>query len=122
MKKLTLFLALTMALCGVAYAETIEGTVAGVDLAGSALKISKTDAATGITEELSISVNDTTAYAGDVTALDELVEGDEVKLEAEKDEATGSWVAKSVEVPVAPELAEEAPEAAPAAPEAPEAE
>jgi hypothetical protein len=113
MKKLSLFLVLAVALAfaGLAYAETIEGTVASIDLAGKMIKVSKTDAATGATEELSISVSDTTAYAGEVTALDELLEGDEVKLDAEKDAATGSWVAKSVEVPVAPEAAEEAPEA-----------
>lgn len=100
MKKVcfVLVLALVALASGVAFAETVEGTVASVDLAGNMLKITKTDAATGATEEVSVSVTDTTTYAGEVTALAEVIEGDDVKVEAEKDAATGNWVASSVEV------------------------
>lgn len=99
MKKLGLvLLAVAFLASGVAYAEVVEGTVASVDLAGKALKVTKTDAATGASEEVSISVNDTTTYSGEVTALAEVIEGDTVKVEAEKDAASGNWVAKSVDV------------------------
>lgn len=106
MKKLSLVLAVALMLTasGVAFAETVEGTVTSVDLAGKVLKVEKTDAATGTAEELSISVDDSTAYSGEVTALAEVIEGDAVKIEAEKDAAGGNWVAKSVDV-VATEVA-----------------
>lgn len=124
MKKRALLIAVAVAFCfsGVAYAEMVEGTVQTIDLAGKTFKVTKTDAATGATEELTVSVSDATTYAGEVTAFDELLEGDEVKIEAEKDAATGNWTAKSVEVPLIEageeEVAEEAPEAAEAPREA----
>lgn len=97
---MSLFLAVAVALLvsGVAFADTVQGTVASVDLAGKVIKVSKTDAATGATEEVSISVNDTTTYSGEVTALAEVIEGDKVKVEATKDATSGNWVAKSVDV------------------------
>lgn len=100
MKKISMFLvaALVLMASGVAFAEMVDGTVASVDLAGKILKVSKTDAATGASEEVSISVSDTTTYSGEVTALAEVIEGDTVKIEADKDAATGNWVAKSVDV------------------------
>jgi len=100
MKKVSLFLALALVLTmsGVAFAETVQGTVSSVDLAGKVLKVSKKDAATGAAEDVSISVNDTTTYTGEVTALAEVIEGDTVKIEADKDATSGNWVAKSVEV------------------------
>lgn len=100
MKKVSLFLALALVLTasGVAFAETVEGTVSSVDLAGKLLKVSKTDAATGASEEVSITVNDSTTYSGEVTALAEVIEGDTVKIEADKDATSGNWVAKSVDV------------------------
>ncbi len=100
MKKVSLFLALALVLTmsGVAFAETVQGTVSSVDLAGKVLKVSKKDAATGAAADVSISVNDSTTYAGEVTALAEVIEGDTVKIEADKDATSGNWVAKSVEV------------------------
>ena len=100
MKKISLVLAVAVALfaSGVAYAETVEGKVASVDLAGKALKITKANAATGTNEEVNIAVSDTTTYTGEVTALAEVIEGDTVKVEADKDATTGNWMAKSVEV------------------------
>ena len=94
-------LALMLIASGVAFAEMVEGTVANVDLAGKVLKVTKTDAATGANEEVSIWVSDSTTYAGEVTALAEVVEGDKVKIEAEKDAASGNWMAKSVDVAAA---------------------
>ena len=100
MKKMSVLLAVAVALLvsGVAFADTVQGTVSSVDLAGKVIKVSKTDAATGATEEVSISVNDTTTYSGEVTALAEVIEGDKVKVEAAKDATSGNWVAKSVDV------------------------
>ena len=100
MKKISFVLALALVLMasGVAFAETVEGTVASVDLAGKVLKVSKTNAATGASEEVSIWVSDTTTYTGEVTALAEVIEGDTVKIEADKDATTGNWMAKSVDV------------------------
>ncbi|MBI4115857.1 MAG: hypothetical protein HY447_04700 [Candidatus Omnitrophica bacterium] len=98
--KMALFVVMALALLasGVAYAEAVQGTVASVDLAGNTLTVTKTDVA-GATEEVSITVNDTTTYSGEVTSLAEVIEGDDVTLEAEKDAVTGNWVAKSVDVP-----------------------
>lgn len=92
------FVALTS---GVAYAEPLQGEVVSIDLEGNAIEVAKTDAATGATENVRISVTDTTTYAGDVTALEEMIEGDIVKLEVEKDATSGNWAAKSVEVSTA---------------------
>jgi hypothetical protein len=109
MKKFAFFLAVALAFAsGVAYAELVEGKVVSVDLAGNKLSITKADGTSA-----DVTVSDATSYAGDVTALAEMLEGDEVKIEAEQDAASGSWTAKSVEVPV-PAEAEAAPEAAPA--------
>lgn len=91
-------LAVMLIATGVAYAELVEGEVTAVDLAGNLLKVSKAAAEGAAAEEVSIGVNDTTTYSGEVTALAEVVEGDKVKIEAEKDAATGNWVAKSVDV------------------------
>ena len=90
-------LALVLLVSGVAFAEALQGEVASVDLTGKVIKVTKTDAATGAKEEMSVSVSDATTYSGEVTALAEVVEGDKVKLEVEKD-ASGNWAAKSVDV------------------------
>lgn len=97
-------LALMLVASGLAYAELVQGEVASVDLEGKAIEINKTaaDAAAGAAaEKVRVSVNDKTTYAGDVTALAEVIEGDKVKIEAEKDATSGNWVAKSVEVATA---------------------
>lgn len=91
-------LAVVMLASGIAYAELVQGEVTNVDLEGNALEVQKKDATTGATESLRISVSDTTAYSGEVTALAEMIEGDVVKIEADKDATSGNWVAKSVEV------------------------
>ena len=98
---LAVVMALTLFASGVAFAEALQGEVASVDLTGKMLKVTKTDAATGAKEEVSVSVSDTTTYSGEVTALAEVVEGDKVKLEVEKDAASGNLMAKSVDVAAA---------------------
>lgn len=97
-------LALVVLASGVAFAEPLEGEVASVDLTGNTLEITKAaDPATGAAESVKVSVNDTTTYSGEVTALAEVIEGDKVKLEVEKDATTGNMVAKSVDVAAIPE-------------------
>ena len=98
---LAVVMALTLFASGVAFAEALQGEVVSVDLTGKTLKVTKTDAATGAKEEVSVAVNDTTTYSGEVTALAEVVEGDKVKLEVEKDAASGNLTAKSVDVAAA---------------------
>lgn len=105
-------LVLGVAFVGAAYAETVGGTVAGVDVDAQVLQITQTDPATGASEAVSVSVSDATTYSGEVTALEEVIEGDIVQIEAEKDAATGNWVAKSVDVSVAEEKEEALPPAA----------
>ena len=99
--KIVLFLALAVAVfaTGVAYAESVQGQVVSVDLVAKTIKISKAAAAAGAApEEVTVWVNDTTTYAGDATALAEVIEGDNVNLDVMKDEASGNWIAKSVNV------------------------
>lgn len=113
MKKISMFLVLALALlgAGVAFAETVEGTVSSVDLTGKMLKVEKTDATTGAKETVDISVDDKTAYEGEATSLEEVIEGDKIKVEADKDATSGKWVAKSVNISLGeePAAAEEAP-------------
>lgn len=96
-------LAIMLVPCGIALAETVEGTVASVDLDGKKVDVTKKNAETGADETVSISVGDTTTYTGDAASLAEIIEGDKVKVEADKDAATGNWVAKSMEVTFAEE-------------------
>ena len=96
----TILSAMLALVSGIAYAETLQGEVTNVDLEGKAIEIQKADAA-GAKEAVKVSVNDATTYSGEVTALEEMIEGDAVKLEAEKDAATGNWLAKSVDVSAA---------------------
>ena len=98
---LAVVLALALFASGVAFAEALEGEVASVDLTAKILKVAKKDAATGASETVSVSVSDKTTYTGEVTALAEVIEGDKVKLDVEKDATSGNWVAKSVEVAAA---------------------
>ena len=107
MKKSTMIaitLAILLLVSGSTFAEVVQGTVKSVDLDGKTLEVTKRDAAKGTEETVKIKVSDTTAYTGDATALDEVIEGDTVKIEADKD-ASGAWVAKSAEVTFAEEEA-----------------
>ena len=102
MKKVLALALLTLMVVasGVAYAETVKGEVTSVDLAGKVITITKAAEAGAAAETAKVSVSDTTTYSGEVTALAELVEGDKVTVEADKD-AAGNWTAKSVDVAAA---------------------
>ena len=93
-------LALMVLPCGIVLAETVEGTVASVDLDGKKLEVTTKNAQTGAEEKVAVSVSDTTTFSGDAASLAEVVEGDIAKLEVEKDAASGNSVAKSVEITI----------------------
>ncbi|MBI2167699.1 MAG: hypothetical protein HYU34_05620 [Candidatus Omnitrophica bacterium] len=93
-------LALMVLPCGIVLAETVEGNVASVDLDGNKLEVTTKNAQTGAEEKVAVSVSDTTVFSGDAASLAEVVEGDIAKLEVEKDTASGSSVAKSVEITI----------------------
>lgn len=99
--KTVLFLALAVAVLatGVAYAENVQGHVISVDLAAKTIKISKApEQPDAPPEVVTVWVNDTTTYSGEATVLAEVIEGDNVSLDVVKDEASGNWIAKSVNV------------------------
>lgn len=106
-KLITLAILAVMVLpAGIALAETIEGTVASVDLDGNKLEVTKKAADPAAAEEqVSVSVADTTTFSGDAASLAEVVEGDNAVIEADKDATTGNLVAKSVAVSMAEEEA-----------------
>jgi hypothetical protein len=84
---------------GVAEAKLVSGKVAAVDTEASTLSVKVMDPATGAESEVTIAVNESTAYKG-VAAIGDLQPGAEVWINAEGDDAAG-WTATSVEVPVA---------------------
>ena len=90
-----ILLATFMLVQGVAYAKTVEGKVVSTDVAANSLTVSKTDAVTGASEDVVISVTDTTTYSG-AASLIELKAGDQVSVEAEQDAVTSKWNASSV--------------------------
>ncbi|MBI1977851.1 MAG: hypothetical protein HYS55_03770 [Candidatus Omnitrophica bacterium] len=97
---LTLFQATAMA-------EMIQGKIANLDLQANILTISRLSPATGVMEDLKISLTPAVELSG-LNSLGELKPGDEVKVEVEKDEA-GAFQAKAIEIskPIGP--AEEIP-------------
>lgn len=115
MKKiLGILLVMSVMFTGVAFAESVSGKVAAVDTAANTIEVAKTDAATGAVENVKISVDTATTYTG-VAGVAEIKAGDEVKVEAVKDEAAGSLKASSVDVIAAPVAVPAAPAAEPAA-------
>ena len=86
-------IALAFLALGVAYAETLEGTVAKIDLGQNTFEIEKADGT-----KMNVWVTEKTAYSGEITALEEMIEGDPVKLEGSQDRSSGNWVARSVDV------------------------
>ena len=90
-------LAVVFLAAGAAYAELVQGEVVNVDLEGSALEVKPTGGAG--TENLKIAVSESTTYSGEVTAFAEIIEGDKAKIEAAKD-ASGKWMASSVDISV----------------------
>ena len=91
-----MFMAVAVLTSGIAFADAVAGKVNAVDSAASTIEIAKTDAA-GASENVKIAYDAATTFTG-VTAAAELKAGDEVKIEASQDAATGSWKAASVEV------------------------
>ena len=97
-------MAFLMAFQAAAFAELISGKVASVDPATStsSISISTTNAETQAEEKVTVSVKQDTTFSG-VQALSELKEGQQVSIEAAKDEASGNWSAKSIEAQAAQE-------------------
>ena len=96
--KIVSFLLLaTLLVSGVAFAEAVAGKIVSVDQATKSITVSQLDAATGAEKEVSIWVQDSTAFKG-VADLAGLQEGAEVTIEATQDEASGNWKADSVTV------------------------
>lgn len=96
--KIVSFLLLaTLLVSGVAFAEAVSGKVVSVDPASNSITVSQLDAATGAENEVSILVQEATAFTG-VADLAGLQAGAEVTIEATKDEASGSLTASSVAV------------------------
>ena len=100
MKRVTVWVGLFMAGFvlgqGIAMADMIQGKVVEVNASSNSLTISRSNPATGSEEKLSIAVEAETALAG-IKSISELKAGDEVKVMAEKDAASGSWEAESIE-------------------------
>lgn len=97
MKLFGMFMAIAVLASGVAFADAVSGKVNAVDSAASTIEIAKIDATTGASENVQIAYDAATTFTG-VAAPADLKAGDEVKIEASQDAATGSWKAASVEV------------------------
>ncbi len=92
-----MLMAVAVLFSGVAFADAVAGKVNTVDAAASTIEIAQASATNGATANVKIAYDAATTFKG-VTAAAELKAGDEVKIEASKDAATGSWKAASVEV------------------------
>jgi len=79
-----------------AYAMLIQGTVTQLNLDASAITLSRTDPQTQVTEELDITVLPEAEFKG-ISSLAELEVGDEIRVEASENEATGQLEASTVE-------------------------
>lgn len=93
------FMAVAVLFSGVAFADAVSGKVNAVDATTSTIEVSQpADAVTGVAvESVKVAYDAATTFTG-IAAAAELKAGDDVKIEASKDEATGSWKAASVEV------------------------
>jgi hypothetical protein len=97
MKLAVAVFALLLVLSGVAFADMVSGTVASIDVDGKSFELEQLNPDTGIAEKVRIWVSDTTTYPEDIAGLEDLIEGDAVELEVDKDAATGNWIVKSVQ-------------------------
>lgn len=97
---MSILLAHLMLVQGVAFAKTVDGKVVNLDVIANSLTVSQTDAVTGASEDVVISVTDTTTFSG-AASLSELQAGDQVSIETEQDATTGKWNASSVSRPAA---------------------
>lgn len=97
MKKLVIVLMLaTLVFQGAAYAKLVGGKVVSTDPAANTVTVSQTNPETGAVENVTISVNEKTTYAG-ADSLSGLKADDEVWVDAEEDAATMNWIATSVQ-------------------------
>ena len=80
-------------LAGNAWAKTVIGSVARVDIPSQIIEVSKN----GGTKIVKVCVNGATQYNG-VSCLADVKEGSPIAIKAEKDKATKNWIAKSVEL------------------------
>ena len=102
-------LAVSLVISGTAFAKTVSGTVASVDAATNSLSLNTKDDA-GAEKKVDLMVKSDATFSG-VSSLADLKTGQEVKVEAEEDAATGSWNATFVEVAGAEAPAAETPAA-----------
>ncbi len=96
-KMLGILMVACVVLSGAAFADSISGKVGSVDATTNTIEVAKTDAVSGAVENVKVTVDAATVYTG-VASLADLQAGKEVKIEASKDEASGSLKASSVEV------------------------
>lgn len=96
------FVAVCLTLSGVAFADTVSGTVKTLDPTTSSLEVSQANAA----GDVKVSFDSATTYEGIVTSA-ELKTGNEVTIEATKDESgnlkASSIKVTSMEAPAVPE-------------------
>jgi hypothetical protein len=85
------------ALATVAHAESITGTIVAVNSDDKSVTIAPSDRSAGLPQELNLSVQDEKAYKDKgIQSLDELAVGDEIRVEAERQD-TGDWEVQSLE-------------------------
>ncbi len=96
-KLVTFLLLATLLVSGVAFAEAVTGKVLNVDQVAKSITVSQMDAATGTEKQVSILVQEATAFKG-IADLAGLQAGAKVTIEATKDEASGNLKAESVSV------------------------
>ncbi len=100
MKKMKLVITILVAALalyqGTAFAQLVSGKVVSTDATAKSITISKANAETGANEDVTVWVNDETAYTG-VDSLAGLATGNEVLVEAEEDAASKNWMAMSVQ-------------------------
>ena len=97
MKKLVIaFMLATLVFQGAAYAKLVGGKVVSTDAAANTVTISQTNPETGDNENVTVSVNDKTAYVG-VDSFAGIQADKEVWVDAEEDATTKNWVATSVQ-------------------------
>lgn len=102
MKKIFgLLLVACVVLSGAAFADSVSGVVNAVDSVANTLEVAKTDAATGVVENVTVAVDGATVYTG-VASLAEVQAGSKVELEVSANEA-GVWTASAVNVVAAEE-------------------
>lgn len=77
-----------------AWAEMLQGTVAGIDPGGRSIRLTRIDQ--GRVEELKVNVKEEAQLNG-IQSLDELKLGDNVVVNADKNLFTRAWNATSVE-------------------------